>query len=257
MSNDRHPEEQAAVRTTIVGGRPPGSGKSVGQIPRGIEVLVKKASVDPAFKALLLETRAEAAKEIGLQLDADEALLLAAIPGEQLETFIRHARVPESKKSVFLGKVAAAMLIALGAMVGCDSDMVSMGERPDEPEEPAAAATRPDESGNQSNSPSPIPTTAIAGEMADPPEETTEPDPKPTHSPTRGVRPDYPPPKLPPEQEDEATEPAADDTSDSTSTPPPGALRSASRGIRPDYPLPTPPTEDEAPADDAESNDAD
>ena len=34
---DTRPVEQEAVRTTIVGGRPPGSGKSVGAIPRGID----------------------------------------------------------------------------------------------------------------------------------------------------------------------------------------------------------------------------
>ncbi len=30
------PQEQEAVRTTIVGGRPPGSGKPLGNVPRGI-----------------------------------------------------------------------------------------------------------------------------------------------------------------------------------------------------------------------------
>ncbi len=44
------PQEQEVVRTTIVGGRPPGSGQRLGPIPRGIEVLVRKASVDPEFK---------------------------------------------------------------------------------------------------------------------------------------------------------------------------------------------------------------
>jgi len=39
------PTEQPAVRTTIVGGRPPGSGKGIGSVPRGIEVLVKKTAV--------------------------------------------------------------------------------------------------------------------------------------------------------------------------------------------------------------------
>ncbi|MCP4231568.1 MAG: hypothetical protein GY771_15670, partial [bacterium] len=47
--NDGSSIEREAVRTTIVGGRPPGSGKSNGSIPRGIEVLVKKASVDAVF----------------------------------------------------------------------------------------------------------------------------------------------------------------------------------------------------------------
>jgi hypothetical protein len=48
------PDEQEAVFTTIVGGRPPGSDTRVGAIPRGVEVLLKKASVDPAFRELLL-----------------------------------------------------------------------------------------------------------------------------------------------------------------------------------------------------------
>ena len=65
--------EYPAVKTTIVGGRPPGSGKMLGAIPRGIEVLVKKASVDPAFKSLLMSVRSKAADEIGLALDAAEA----------------------------------------------------------------------------------------------------------------------------------------------------------------------------------------
>lgn len=50
MDSEKRPEhaaEQEAVRTAIVGGRPPGSGTRVGAIPRGVEVLVKKASVDP------------------------------------------------------------------------------------------------------------------------------------------------------------------------------------------------------------------
>ena len=64
----RKVQEREAVRTTIVGGRPPGSGKSVGMIPRGVEVLLKKAAVDPLFRDLLLERRAGAAGEIGLGL---------------------------------------------------------------------------------------------------------------------------------------------------------------------------------------------
>ena len=32
--------EQESVRTTIVGGRPPGCGQPIGPIPRGIEILV-------------------------------------------------------------------------------------------------------------------------------------------------------------------------------------------------------------------------
>ena len=59
--------EQEAVRTTIVGGRPPGSGHPVGQIPRGIEVLLKKAAVDGKFRELLLRAPSQAAETIGLE----------------------------------------------------------------------------------------------------------------------------------------------------------------------------------------------
>jgi hypothetical protein len=76
--------EKEAVRTTIVGGRPPGNGRSTGAVPRGIEVLVKKAAVDLEFRELLLEQRGGAAAAIGLELDPAEAAMLSAIPREQL-----------------------------------------------------------------------------------------------------------------------------------------------------------------------------
>jgi hypothetical protein len=82
------PVEQPAVRTTIVGGRPPGSGRAVGDIPRGLEVLVKKAAVDPDFRRRLLAERAEVAQRIGLTLTPAEALMLATVPAEQLAAII-------------------------------------------------------------------------------------------------------------------------------------------------------------------------
>jgi len=124
------PVEQEAVRTTIVGGRPPGSGKSVGQIPRGIEILVKKASIDPDFRQLLLAKRAEAADEIGLKLDPAETMMLAAVPAGQLETIIAQTSVPQEHRRAFLGKAAAAMLVPIAlTAAGCK------GNRPDRPPE--------------------------------------------------------------------------------------------------------------------------
>ena len=117
MAPDRKPVEQEAVRTTIVGGRPPGSGKPLGPIPRGIEVLVKKAAVDAEFKRLLLEKRAGAAKEIGLALDPAEAVMLAAAPAAQLESVIAQTTVAPSLRPAFLGRAAAVMLVALGVGV--------------------------------------------------------------------------------------------------------------------------------------------
>lgn len=118
------PLEQEAVRTTIVGGRPPGSGQPVGEIPRGIEVLVKKAAVDAEFKALLLSRRAAAAEAIGLTLQPAEAAMLAVAPAEQLEAIIARTSVPQEHRRAFLGWAAAAMLAALGALAtakGCEA----------------------------------------------------------------------------------------------------------------------------------------
>ena len=124
--------EQEAVRTTIVGGRPPGSGKNLGDVPRGIEVLVKKASVDPAFKKVLLEQRAEAAGQIGLKLDDAEVMMLTVVPGPQLETIIARTSVPQEHRRAFLGKTAAVMLAAVGLIgSGCDTDTKTKGIRPD------------------------------------------------------------------------------------------------------------------------------
>ena len=108
------PLEQEAVRTTIVGGRPPGSGQPVGDIPRGLEVLVKKAAVDAEFKVLLLARRAAAAQVIGLTLEPAEAMMLAVAPAEQLEAIIGRTSVPLEHRRAFLGQAATAMLAALG-----------------------------------------------------------------------------------------------------------------------------------------------
>jgi hypothetical protein len=147
--------ELPAVKTTIVGGRPPGSGKLIGDIPRGIEVLVKKASVDSAFKATLLAQRSRAAGEIGLALDGSEAAMLDLVPASQLETIIDATRVEPSKKAAFLGKAAAVMLVALGATTTATKAQVNTGVRE------APPATAPAEP------PQPIPA-PVAGTMPNP-----------------------------------------------------------------------------------------
>lgn len=135
------PQEMPAVRMTIVGGRPPGCGKEIGEIPRGVEVLVKKAHVDAAFRAMLLSRRAEAAEAIGLALDPAEAALLNLIPAAQLEAVIAQAKVEPSKVPAFLGKAAAVMLVALGASVASAQVAVAKGVRPKPP-----VATKPADS---------------------------------------------------------------------------------------------------------------
>jgi hypothetical protein len=166
MEKDRErddtPIEQPAVCTTIVGGRPPGPGKGIGSIPRGIEVLVKKASVDPHFKKLLLANRAEAAKGIELELDAAEAAMLESIPSAQLEAIIAHTTVSPKRRAAFLGRAAAVMLAALGASTGCGTSPAIDGVRPDRPQEVkpatrdgakkrAAGQQRPKETSDEAN----------------------------------------------------------------------------------------------------------
>lgn len=107
------PEEQEAVFTTIVGGRPPGSGTPVGAVPRGVEVLLKKASVGAEFRKVLLEQRGDAARQIDLELTDAERTMLAAIPAEQLERIIDNTKVKPEHRSVFLGGVGKLMLAAV------------------------------------------------------------------------------------------------------------------------------------------------
>lgn len=191
------PVEQEAVRTTIVGGRPPGSGQSLGEIPRGIEVLVKKASVDPAFKELLLGRRAAAAEEIGLKLDPAEAMMLQAVPRRQLETIIARTTVPQEHRRAFLGKVAAAMLATVGISVsGCDAFV--KGIRPDDARKPTPSKDGKDESDPPSERPKRIepshgdrprpsePEASAGGQQAQAPSSEKE-DPEP---PIRGTGPD-------------------------------------------------------------------
>jgi hypothetical protein len=140
--NDR-PIEQPAVKTTIVGGRPPGPGKGVGAVPRGIEVLVKKAAVDADFRRLLLARREGAAKEIELSLEPAEATMLNAAPAAQLEAVIASTTVAPMSRAAFLGKAAAVMLAAVGPAVTMDAQAASYGIRGGVPAPTAPAPERP------------------------------------------------------------------------------------------------------------------
>jgi len=99
------------------------------RIPRGIEVLVKKAAVDPAFKDILFEKRAGAADAIGLFLTPAEEGMLAAVPLAHLEGIIAHTRVAPKLRPAFLGYAAGAMLAALGAAtLLSDSETTNKGQ---------------------------------------------------------------------------------------------------------------------------------
>jgi len=168
-----------AVRTTIVGGRPTGSGRGTGTIPRGVEVLLKKAAVDAEFRELLCEERMRAAEAIGLELDAAESAMLTAIPREQLESIIAQTLVPVEQRRVFLGRLAAPMLALLGvAVTGCQEGTTSLGVQPDRPVA-VSAGIRPRVPGTNQPPAQPQPTT--------PP--STNP---PASAVSEGIRPDRP-----------------------------------------------------------------
>ncbi|MBM4028145.1 MAG: hypothetical protein FJ280_22535 [Planctomycetes bacterium] len=135
------------MNLTIVGGRPSQKESARKDTPRGLEVLLKKASVDEEFRELLLAQRSEAVKEICLELDPAEGMMLDTLPGAQLEAIIRRTRVPAEDRRIFLGKVASVMLAALGAGVtacsGCRGSRAdhppTTGIRPDRVERPTSA----------------------------------------------------------------------------------------------------------------------
>lgn len=139
VASEETPLEQQAVRTTIVGGRPPGSGKPIGDVPRGIEVLVKKASVDPEFEQRLMNDPLGAAAEIELPLEPVERAMLGAVSQSQLQAIIKATVVPESHRRAFMGTTAAAMLIVLGGQAAGTAGVFAApgGAAPDFPPEPA------------------------------------------------------------------------------------------------------------------------
>lgn len=180
-SRDR---EQPAVRMTIVGGRPPGSGRGLGAIPRGIEVLVKKASVDPAFKAILMDRRAVAAQDIGLVLTSEEAAMLNLVPASQLQAIIANTKVDKLIMPAFLGKAAAVMLVALGASAAPAQVVAQDGVRVTPATSPADAIGQvAPTAGALPDIPATQPATApmlVAGDRADIP--TTQPASQPANS---------------------------------------------------------------------------
>ncbi len=136
--HERQEVKKNMTHATIVGGRPPGSGSRGGDFPHGIEVLVKKASVDREFRKVFLEKRAEAAREIDLALSPAEVATLSALPRAQMEQIIEKTTVPDEHRRIFLGKMAAAMLAVIG--LGLSGEGAALGKR-------IVRGTRPDEDG--------------------------------------------------------------------------------------------------------------
>lgn len=194
--------EAEAVRTTIVGGRPPGSGRNNVPVPRGIEVLVKKAAIDAEFRKLLLEQRGRAAAIIGLELDPAETAMLCAISREQLARIVENTAVPAELRSMFAGQVAAAMMAALG--MGLASSPAQPVGAPADPPKPGSSAPQPPASQVVTSPPAVLQSVRVAGAVAQTnavypiaglvsvPVESSVPNPPPTA--VKGLQMDVPPP---------------------------------------------------------------
>ncbi len=224
--------EQQAVRTTIVGGRPPGAGKPLGGVPRGVEVLIKKAAVDPQFRQLLLEQRAEAAKTIGLELRHSEIAMLAGIPRAQLEAIISQTRVDAKLRPILMGAAAAVMLVALGAdLAGCGDSTPPppTGSRPDQPPSAAQSTTESAPSATTS-APAATPGAAADTNAVNNPKRPTN---------FGGVRPDRPPAlpaETPPGSPATTNSPATPPDTDAAATPQTPRVPIVVTGMRPDQP---------------------
>jgi len=108
---------------TIVGGRS-ADNRPEGNSPRGIEILLKKASVDADFAGVLLTSPEEAARLISLGLQDSERKILLNTPRATLETMIRHTTVKRHQLGAFRTLSASLMLAAVLAVgsTACDCD---------------------------------------------------------------------------------------------------------------------------------------
>lgn len=96
----------------VAGGKSPANDTGTPKTPRGVELLIKLASVDSDFRQLLLKSWEAAAKMIKLDLDPGECAMLSAISREQLAQSIDRFQMPEKERRAFLEQLATAMLPA-------------------------------------------------------------------------------------------------------------------------------------------------
>jgi hypothetical protein len=113
---------------TIVGGRPPARPSISEDVPRGIEVLLRKAAVDGPFRERLLADFEGAARSIDLDLSAGERAVLGSVTPDALAAMIDRVEVPPEHRSIFKGRVAAAMLtIVAGTAFACSPPGIAPG----------------------------------------------------------------------------------------------------------------------------------
>ena len=96
-----------AVKTTIVGGQPPGNDRPMQTIPVGIEQIMGMAAVHEEFKAILLNDRLRAIEQSGVELTPTEKGILQAIDPSTLGQMIDsvQGKIPEESRRGFLSQI--------------------------------------------------------------------------------------------------------------------------------------------------------
>ncbi|MFH1434430.1 MAG: hypothetical protein ABIJ56_01820, partial [Pseudomonadota bacterium] len=129
-------EGREYVGKTIVGGRPLRRPKRILSIPVGIEKVLYKAAVDPAFKKLLVADRMKAVESESMGLSPSEVLIFRNVSDSALRTMIGRIRPKKHGRRKLMKAVAAAVVtLATGtASISCDEGLgTSDGISPDVP----------------------------------------------------------------------------------------------------------------------------
>jgi hypothetical protein len=141
--------DEAGTGTTIVGGQPPGRGRSLpAGLPVGVEKVLYTAATDAAFREALLEDRAGAVRSKGLELRDTELSLLKTVPDAQLQAIIDGMDVsPENlERRGFLKTVAVATatVVAAESLAACGDDDDYPAPTGIQPDMPATRGIQPD-----------------------------------------------------------------------------------------------------------------
>ncbi len=154
---------------TIVGGRPSGNRNLGKDIPRGLEILMMRAAVDPAFLETLVGKRDALAEELQIPLVAAEREMLRIVPDSQLREMASRTPVDEKHRKALSGGSAAAMVALLAQLTFApvagradpadaaqgvtktgellDRGSIRLAQAPGDPITPVGGGARPDSPG--------------------------------------------------------------------------------------------------------------
>lgn len=180
MSSSHEADEgRTSVRTTIVGGQPPGNARPLGEVPIGMERLLGLAAVDDRLAAELEHDPKSLAEGCGITLEPTELSVLEATPKGALRGMLDGIRSglaePARREFIKRASILAAALFATGAAAASGCKKTTPEPRPG----PGAGATDMD---------------GPPAGMDTPPEDMAPPPKAMTPEPDAGPPPRKPPP---------------------------------------------------------------